>query len=197
MKPTIRETCVRAGNTGFSFIPTFILFVLCGTVNLLNASDANHASSDSVAELVNTVNALKIRVSNLESRLEQYERVESTSENLEIPNKIPNHTGGQFVGMHLAKENAWRKYRWTDSVQWAQIKKGIFKSVVIEVLGNPSRWISSMKPRVDMVYFYEIGGRFKGTQLKGQVSFKDDLVVAYQKPDFTNFNSKPNRSKGY
>ena len=149
MKPTIRETCVRAGNTGFIFIPTFILFVLCGTVNLLNASDVKLASSDSIAELVNTVNDLKIRVSNLEFRLKQYERVESNPENIEVPN-----SGNQFVGMHLAKENAWRKYRWTDPTQWALIKKGISKRAVIEALGNPPRWISSMKPRVDTVFFF-------------------------------------------
>lgn len=71
MKPTIRESCVRAGNTGFIFTLTFILFVLCGTVNLLNASDAQAAPSDSVAELVNAVNELQIRIANLESRLEQ------------------------------------------------------------------------------------------------------------------------------
>tara|TARA_B100001093_G_C26027476_1_gene676537 strand:- start:164 stop:394 length:231 start_codon:yes stop_codon:yes gene_type:complete len=46
MNPSIRETCVRAGNTGFIFTLTFILFVLCGEVNLLNASDAQPALSD-------------------------------------------------------------------------------------------------------------------------------------------------------
>jgi hypothetical protein len=69
MNPTIRESCVRAGNTGFTFTLTFILFVLCGTVNLLNAWEAYVAPRDSVAELMNAVNELKIRIENLESRL--------------------------------------------------------------------------------------------------------------------------------
>ncbi|CAI8274382.1 MAG: Uncharacterised protein [Puniceicoccaceae bacterium MED-G32] len=195
MNPTIRETCVRAGNTGFIYTLTFILFVLCGTVNLLNASDAQPASSDSVAELVNAVNELKIRIANCEARLAQYERVES------IPIPRTPDSSGQIAGMHLAKENAWRKYRWTDPAQWAQITKGISQSEVIDALGNPPRWIQSMKPRVDMVYFYEIGGRFtgskKGFNLKGQVSFKDNLVVAFKKPDFSNFHSSTERAKGH
>ena len=192
MNPTIRETCVRAGNTGFIFTLTFILFVLCGTVNLLNASDAQPAPSDSVAELVNAVNELKIRIANCEARLEQYERVES--------NSMPQASFREpFAGMHLAQKNAWRKYRWTDPAQWAQIKKGISQSAVLKALGNPPRWVESMKPSIDTVYFYEIGGRFKGgkkgANLKGKVSFKKGLVVNFQKPDFSNFHSSPDRAK--
>lgn len=191
MRPTIRETCVRAENTGFIFILTYILFVLCGTVNLLNASDAILAPSntDSVAELVNSINDLEIRIANLESRLEQYERVEHNS----MPHSAMPNSKNEFGRMHLAKEHAWRKYRWTDSAQWSQIKKGISKAAVVDALGNPPRWVKSMKPRVDMVYFYEMGGRFTVSKLKGQVSFKDDMVVAFQKPDFSNFNSIPNQ----
>ena len=37
MNPTIRESCVRAGNTGFIFTLTFILFVLCGTLYDIDA----------------------------------------------------------------------------------------------------------------------------------------------------------------
>lgn len=190
MNPTIRESCVRAGNTGFIFTLTFILFVLCGTVNLLNASDAQPAPTDSVAELVNAVNELQIRIANLESRLEQYERVES------IAIVKDAHPSDENAGMHLAKENAWRKYRWTDPAQWAQIEKGISQKEVIEALGNPRRWIKSMKPGVDMVYFYEIGGRFirldKSAKLKGRVSFRKGVVINFQKPDFSNFHSLPN-----
>ncbi|MDA0848996.1 MAG: hypothetical protein O2827_04495 [Verrucomicrobia bacterium] len=183
MNPTIRESCVRAGNTGFIFTLTFILFVLCGTVNLLNASDAQVAPKDSVAELVNAVNELKIRIANLESRLAQYERVESISK--------PPLARMQTSGMHLAEENAWRKYRWTDPAQWAQIKIGVTESEVIDALGEPPRWVQSMKPRVDTVYFYEIRGRFKGAKLKGYVSFKNGVVVDFQKPNFSNFHSIP------
>ncbi len=187
MNPIIRESCVRAGNTGFIFTLTFILFVLCGTVNLLNASDAQAAPSDSVAKLVNAVNELQIRIANLESRLEQYERVESVSIVKDA------HPSDQTTGMHLAKENAWRKYRWTDPARWAQIKKGISQREVIEALGNPPRWIKSMKPSVDKVFFYGIGGRFirldKSAQLNGRVSLKNGIVVNFQQPDFSNFHS--------
>lgn len=189
MNPTIRESCVRAGNTGFIFTLTFILFVLCGTVNLLNASDAYVAPRDSVAELMNAVNELKIRIENLESRLAQYERVESISK--------PPIARMQTSGMHLAEENAWRKYRWTDPAQWAQIKMGVSESEVIDALGEPPRWVQSMKPRVDTVYFYEIRGRFKGAKLKGYVSFKNGVVVDFQKPNFSNFHSIPNQAKGH
>lgn len=187
MNPTIRESCVRAGNTGFIFTLTFILFVLCGTVNLLNASDAYVAPRDSVAELMNAVNELKIRIENLESRLAQYERVESISK--------PPIARMQTSGMHLAEENAWRKYRWTDPAQWAQIKIGVSESEVIDALGEPPRWVQSMKPRVDTVYFYEIRGRFKGAKLKGYVSFKNGVVVDFHKPNFSNFHSIPNQAK--
>lgn len=164
------------------------LVFFCVTTNILSASVPQVEQSDTVAELANAINELNARISNLEARISSFEGTKSTSSSSQHVLYTP--------GMHQAKEDAWRKYRWTDPSQWISIKEGILEDEVIAALGAPPRWVKSMKPGEDKVFFYEIGGRYNKTKIKGYVSFNKGIVVDFQKPNFSNLNSIPSQTDG-
>ena len=57
-----------------------------------------------------------------------------------------------------------------------------------DALGKPPRTVKSLRPQVDLVYFYEtsIGDKHG---LNGKVSFRKDKVIAVIKPDFSKNNA--------
>jgi len=91
---------------------------------------------------------------------------------------------GNAATFDILAGSAWRNLRWTQEEQWEGVKRGVTEEKVIDSLGSPPRTVKSLKPRVDLVYFYETGIRDKSSQLKGKVSFKDGRVVAVEKPKF-------------
>ena len=62
--------------------------------------------------------------------------------------------------------------------------KGATLEQVQDALGKPPRTVKSLRPQVDLVYFYEtsIGDKHG---LNGKVSFRKDKVIAVTKPDFS------------
>lgn len=80
--------------------------------------------------------------------------------------------------------SAWRNLRWTQEEQWAGIRRGVTKERVIELLGSPPRSLDSLKPRVDEVFFYETSLRDRSNALRGKVSFRDERVIGFEKPNF-------------
>lgn len=91
---------------------------------------------------------------------------------------------GNAATFDILANSAWRNLRWTQEEQWAAITKGSTIEEVEEALGYPPRSVESLKPRVDLVYFYETSIRDRSTGMRGKISFKDGKVVFVQKPDF-------------
>jgi len=91
---------------------------------------------------------------------------------------------GNAATFDILANSAWRNLRWTQEEQWATIRKGSTIQEVEEALGYPPRTVESLKPRVDLVYFYETSIRDRSTGMRGKISFKDGKVVFVQKPDF-------------
>ena len=91
---------------------------------------------------------------------------------------------GNPLALDIMANSAWRNLRWTQEEQWSGVRKGISEERVIELLGNPPRSVKSLKPRVDLVYWYETSLRDRSNALKGKISFKDGRVISVQKPNF-------------
>ncbi len=158
-----------------------ILF--CAVLTL--AAVAGVAAS-SEAELAAAVARLEARVAELEARLgaaEQQsaptvERVQEQGATAEKRGWIPMENLNPFV------RHAWVNEAWTRPEPWDQVRRGMSPDEVIKVLGEPTRTVESLKPRVDLVYFYEGGIRSQGVKLRGKVSFRKGEVIAVQKPNF-------------
>lgn len=91
---------------------------------------------------------------------------------------------GNPLALDIMANSAWRNLRWTQEEQWAGIRRGISEAQVVERLGYPPRSVKSLKPRVDLVYWYETSLRDRENALKGKISFKDGKVIAVKKPNF-------------
>ena len=91
---------------------------------------------------------------------------------------------GNAATFDILAGSAWRNLRWTQEDQWDGIRRGVTEEQVVEILGHPPRSVKSMKPRVDMVYWYETSIRDRSNSLRGKISFKDGKVIAIQKPNF-------------
>jgi len=98
------------------------------------------------------------------------------------------------VAMDIMAKTAWRDLRWTDEGLWKQIRHGMTSNEVVALLGSPPRSVKSMKPKIDLVYFYEASLLDRQSMVKGRVSFKDNAVVDFLAPDFHSvqgFRKKP------
>ncbi|MFO8027577.1 MAG: hypothetical protein R6U56_07925 [Opitutales bacterium] len=129
------------------------------------------------------------RLAELEERLESQEEESKEAKALADSRAAEGaRSNGEFTGNPLALDimanSAWRNLRWTREEQWAEVRKGVSKEKVIELLGSPPRSLDSLKPRVDEVFWYETSLRDRSSALKGKISFKDGKVIAVKKPDF-------------
>jgi hypothetical protein len=135
---------------------------------------------------------LEQRLAELEARLDDQEQetkeVKVLAASSAATGGASADSGGVFSGNPLALDimanSAWRNLRWTQEEQWAGIRKGVSEEQVVELLGYPPRSVKSLKPRVDLVYWYETSLRDRNNALKGKISFKDGEVIAVQKPNF-------------
>lgn len=134
------------------------------------------------------------RIARLEARLLQLESrladTEQETKEVKVLASSSAATGGNasILGnqatFDILANSAWRNLRWTQAEQWEGVKKGITEEQVVELLGAPPRSLKSLKPRVDMVYWYETSIRDTTNALRGKISFKDGRVISVQKPNF-------------
>ncbi len=131
---------------------------------------------------------LEARLADLEARLADNEQ-----ETKEVKVLAANGAGaagnsssilGNAATIDILANSAWRNLRWTQEEQWVGVRKGVSEEKVIELLGAPPRTVKSLKPRVDLVYYYETSLRDHANALKGKISFKDGKVTAVSKPNF-------------
>ena len=126
--------------------------------------------------------ALEKRLAQLESRLSVNEK--KTKEAKVLATNTSNATAGNNATLNILSNNAWRNLRWTEEDQWKTVVNGASIQHVEDALGRPPRTVKSLKPGVDLVYFYEasIGDKHG---LNGKVSFRKGKVIAVTKPDFS------------
>jgi len=133
------------------------------------------------------------RIARLEQRLIQLEQrladtEQETKEVKVLASSAAAGGGSSLLGnqatFDILAGSAWRNLRWTQEDQWDGVKRGITEEKVVEILGYPPRSVDSLKPRVDMVYWYETSLR-DPNNVRGKVSFKKGRVVKVEKPNFS------------
>ena len=128
--------------------------------------------------------ALEKRLAQLESRLSVNEKKTKEAKVLATNTSTSNRGAAGNSTLNILSNSAWRNLRWTEADQWKTVVNGASIAQVEDALGKPPRTVKSLKPRVDLVYFYEtsIGDKHG---LNGKVSFKKGKVIAVTKPDFS------------
>ncbi|MGC9449798.1 MAG: hypothetical protein ACP5I4_00005 [Oceanipulchritudo sp.] len=128
------------------------------------------------------VGDLEARVSALEARL-----ADAEAESAQVKERVEAAEQEKESWVSVDKLNpfvrhAWVNEAWTRPEPWQSVKNGLSPEEVVNILGEPTRTVRSLKPKVDLVYFYE--GNIQGNRIRGKVSFRDGSVVSFQKPDF-------------
>jgi hypothetical protein len=126
-----------------------------------------------------SVSALEKRLSIIEARTAALEKKSSRGSSIN-PSSSPINP----VTMDILAKNAWRDLRWTEQKQWESLRNGMTTDEVVELLGRPPRSVKSLKPRIDLVYFYEVSLLDASSEIKGKVSFKNGVVVDFLTPNF-------------
>jgi hypothetical protein len=126
-----------------------------------------------------STDALKKRLATMEARLAALEKRPS-------PTASANSRGSSInpAAMDILTKSAWRDLRWTEQKQWDNLRHGMSIQEVVELLGRPPRSVKSLKPKIDLVYFYEASLLDSSSTIKGKVSFKNGVVVDFLTPDF-------------
>ena len=159
---------------------------LCATATIATSMlfpfsvKAEDVSADRIARLEARLLELESRLADTEQQTKEV-KVLAASNSAGVSNSaILNNT----ATLDILAGSAWRNLRWTQAEQWAEVRRGISEAKVIELLGNPPRSVKSAKPRVDKVAYYETSIRDRSNSLRGKVSYRDGVVVAFQKPNF-------------
>ena len=139
-------------------------------------------SAASEEEMAAQIAALEKRLAQLESRLSVNEK--KTKEAKVLATNTSNAAAGNNATLNILSNNAWRNLRWTEADQWKTVVNGVSIAQVEDALGKPPRTVKSLKPQIDLVYFYETSiGQKDG--LYGKVAFRKGKVIAVTKPDFS------------
>lgn len=95
-----------------------------------------------------------------------------------------NSTDINPTAMGILTKSAWRDLRWTEQKQWESLRNGMSTQEVVELLGRPPRSVKTLKPKIDLVYFYETSLLDSSSKINGKVSFKNGIVVDFLIPNF-------------
>ena len=177
---------------GFMFSSTSLTrkYLCCATSALLVVSAVPSVSAASEEEMAAKLALMEKRLAQLESRLSDNEQKTKEVKVLAANSGSNANRGilGSGATLDILSNSAWRNLRWTQEDQWKTVVKGATLEQVQDALGKPPRTVKSLRPQVDLVYFYEtsIGDKHG---LNGKVSFRKDKVVAVIKPDFSKNNA--------
>ena len=166
-------------------------YLCCATSALLVVSTVPSVSAASEEEMAAKLALMEKRLAQLESRLSANEQKTKEVKVLAANSGSNANRGilGSGATLDILSNSAWRNLRWTQEDQWKTVVKGATLEQVIDALGKPPRTVKSLRPQVDLVYFYEtsIGDKHG---LHGKVSFRKDKVIAVIKPDFSKNNAR-------
>ena len=166
-------------------------YLCCATSALLVVSAVPSVSAASEEEMAAKLALMEKRLAQLESRLSDNEQKTKEVKVLAANSGSNANRGilGSGATLDILSNSAWRNLRWTQEDQWKTVVKGATLEQVNDALGKPPRTVKSLRPQVDLVYFYEtsIGDKHG---LHGKVSFRKDKVIAVIKPDFSNNNAR-------
>ena len=165
-------------------------YLCCATSALLVVSTVPTVSAASEEEMAAKLALMEKRLAQLESRLSDNEQKTKEVKVLAANSGSNANRGilGSGATLDILSNSAWRNLRWTQEDQWKTVVKGATLEQVTDALGKPPRTVKSLRPQVDLVYFYEtsIGDKHG---LNGKVSFRKDKVIAVIKPDFSKNNA--------
>ena len=177
---------------GFMFSSTSLTrkYLCCATSALLVVSAVPSVSAASEEEMAAKLALMEKRLAQLESRLSDNEQKTKEVKVLAANSGSNANRGilGSGATLDILSNSAWRNLRWTQEDQWKTVVKGATLEQVTDALGKPPRTVKSLRPQVDLVYFYEtsIGDKHG---LNGKVSFRKGKVIAVIKPDFSKNNA--------
>jgi hypothetical protein len=136
---------------------------------------------------------LEARLSELEAGLSGNEATPPTVDVLAAPisdDQARSMTRANATTVDRLSDGVLPDLRWTQPVLWDVLQPGLSRKKVIEQLGRPARALNSFRPYVDWVYFYQASPRAAKKSLRGKISFRNDVVIAVERPNFKMLQSQ-------
>ena len=157
------------------------------------AEVTNSELSDKLDIIINQMNGLDKRVTNLEKKnIEVSNEIkvvskiaeEAKSESTKFVPVNPEGKKSFFsnLRMQLNSDEVNAKGPWTKKETWSQVKKNLTEFKIRKLLGNPNTIKNSINPRIERVYIYKGDLNADGKEELGNVNFFREKVVSFTSP---------------
>jgi hypothetical protein len=172
-----------------SFYPLLYLAAFSCT----HAEVTNSELADKLDIIINQMNGLDKRVTNLEKKnIEVSNEIkvvskiaeEAKSESTKFVPVNPEGKKSFFsnLRMQLNSDEVNAKGPWTKKETWSQVKKNLTEFKIRKLLGNPNTIKNSINPRIERVYIYKGDLNADGKEELGNVNFFREKVVSFTSP---------------
>lgn len=178
--PFPRTKFIPAGKSLLLFIPLVCLFLS----NFVSAQDETTAKLDAFEK---RLASLEQENTKLRERISKLEKADTEAIAEQVTGLVPKD--------ETEKKAFFDKFRiefqssqdqalgpWTTPEPWTKIRKRMSEYSVREILGRPTRIRPSVKPYVEVVYFYKGDLNSDGEDETGYVELKDKRVVSFKSP---------------
>jgi hypothetical protein len=172
---------------------TFFSLLFFAILTNTNGEVTNAQLADKLDIIINQMNGLDKRVTNLEKKnIEVSNEIkvvskiaeEAKSESTKFVPVNPEGKKSFFsnLRMQLNSDEVNAKGPWTKKETWNQVKKNLTEFKIRKLLGNPSTTKISIDPRIERVYIYKGDLNADGKEELGNVNFFRERVVSFTSP---------------
>ena len=172
-----------------SFYPLLYL----AAISCAYAEVTNSQLADKLDIIINQMNGLDKRVTNLEKKnIEVSNEIkvvskiaeEAKSESTKFVPVNPEGKKSFFSNLRvqLNSDEVNSKGPWTKKETWSQVNKNLTEFKIRKLLGNPTTTKISINPRIERVYIYKGDLNADGKEQQGVVNFFRERVVSFESP---------------
>ena len=172
---------------------SFYPLLYSAAISCAYAEVTNSQLADKLDIIINQMNALDKRVTNLEkknievsneikvvSKIAEEAKSESTKFVPVNPEGKKSFFSNLRVQLNSDEVNA--KGPWTKKETWSQVNKNLTEFKIRKLLGNPTTTKISINPRIERVYIYKGDLNADGKEQQGVVNFFRERVVSFESP---------------
>jgi hypothetical protein len=172
---------------------TFYLLFFTAGFSGTQAEVTNSELADKLDIIINQMNGLDKRVTNLEKKNIEVsneikvvskiaEEAKSSSTRLIPVNPEGKKSFFSNLRLQLNSDEVNAKGPWTKKETWNQVKKNLTEFKIRKLLGNPTTIKISINPRIERMYIYKGDLNADGKEQQGVVNFFREKVVSFESP---------------
>tara|TARA_Y200000002_G_C22472507_1_gene575209 strand:+ start:165 stop:689 length:525 start_codon:yes stop_codon:yes gene_type:complete len=160
----------------------FTLMLFC-----YSGLSAGNDTALKIGKLEKRLSTLERENTKLTERVLELEKGQTNAKAIDLPTYLPQNENEkkkflEVFRRELKSNRDLSSGPWTKPEGWKTIRKRMSEFSVREALGQPTRIRPSIKPSIEIVYFYIGDLNSDGIDEEGYVNFKDKRVVSFKSP---------------